>query len=461
MAAQITQRIALENLLIDLKNPRSEEQVSQREAIAEMALDQDAKLVTLAEDILEQGLNPSELPIVIPGNQPEQFIVVEGNRRITALKLVKSPDLLASINLPKNVASRFKALQEAIEENFPHEILCTVMESRGEASRWIELKHTGENRGVGVVPWDGVATQRFRGGSAALQAIDIVDQSTFIDDSTREKLPKIAITTVERLLSTPDARTLLGVEIVKGSLVLPEDEAQKSEAIGRLSMVISDIANKKIKVTQLDSKDQRVEYARSVANAPLPQPVGASVASSNGSTPAPTNPSSKSKSPRLLSPERTTLIPKKFKVTISHTRLNEIFNELRTLKIDDFTNSCAVMLRVFLELSVDQYGKANGVVLTFTPTPSGKSPAPPPGKLKTVDLSLKQKLKAVANQMEANGVCSASELRGIRELIANAEHVLSVESLNACVHNMSYNPNVSDLKKNWDSIEVFISKLWA
>lgn len=162
MDSQRIQAIALENLLVDLFNPRHVPQSSQRETIATIALEQGVKLANLAEDIADKGLNPSELPLVVETENKGVYTVVEGNRRVAALKLATSPQLLASIGLPKNLAERFKSLQSNINASFPQQVNCAVL-SREDANHWILLKHTGENEGIGVVGWDGRARQRFRG----------------------------------------------------------------------------------------------------------------------------------------------------------------------------------------------------------------------------------------------------------------------------------------------------------
>lgn len=55
----------IENLRLDLKNPRIAEATSQREALQKIIDDQDVKLVELAESIIEDGLNPMDRLLVI------------------------------------------------------------------------------------------------------------------------------------------------------------------------------------------------------------------------------------------------------------------------------------------------------------------------------------------------------------------------------------------------------------
>jgi hypothetical protein len=54
------------NLLVDLENPRLRQpNTSQREAQRALAQDEQRKIVALAKDIVEFGMNPADLPIVM------------------------------------------------------------------------------------------------------------------------------------------------------------------------------------------------------------------------------------------------------------------------------------------------------------------------------------------------------------------------------------------------------------
>lgn len=438
--------IDLENLRINLNNPRYDPRTSEREAVATIVHDQGLKLSNLADDIINKGLNPSDLPIVTPTTEPGIYTVLEGSRRIASLKLLFSSPLLESLDIPTGMVKRFKALQPSLHDEL-REVQCVVL-SPEDANYWILLKHTGENNGVGVVGWDGRASHRFRGSSPALQAVDLVERSDYLDEETRKRLPSIAITNVERILVTPAARRLLGVDVQKDKLILnsPEDEA-----LGRLAIVVSEVANRQINVTGLDTRDQRIEYAQRVAALPLPKPYRKQGAASDSKAGKGTSTSSVS---RRISTYRNTIIPKRLKLAISQARLNKIYEELQSLQLDKFVNSGAVLFRVFLELSVDEFGRRKRISFKVVPKASAKSTKPQ-------DMSLRQKLKALADYLQANNKATKSQLRGILALIANRHHVLSVDSLNAYVHSQDYSPTPGDLKTSWDNIEFFVTQLWA
>jgi hypothetical protein len=433
--------IDVENLMIDVQNPRYDPAASQREALAKIALRQKDKLIKLARDMVENGPDPSEVLLVAATDDPKQFIVLEGNRRAAALKLLSSDSLLKSLRLPADTIEKLMLLRAEAGGQIPGEVYCVVLE-REDANHWIRLKHTGENEGAGVVRWDGPAAHRFRGNSPALQAIDLVAKSKYIDEETKRKLPEMYITNVERLLGTREARECLGVSVKNRHLTLEGDE---EEALQRLAMVVSDVANGLIKVTQVDSQGQRIAYARSVAERPLfkksPGTKGALAAAASP------------KHVRRIAADRTTLVPRRLKLTIPHTRMNKIYYELQGLKVVDFENCCSVMLRVFLELSVDQFAEDNGIALTV-PIKSG------PGAGGKKEMSFRKKIGTVVEYMEQKNICTKDKLKGIKVLMGKEDHVFSIDTLHAYVHNKDFSPSADDLKATWDKVQPFMEVLW-
>ncbi len=451
--------IPIQNLLIDLQNPRYDPRTNQREALMTLAREQGNKLAALAEDIInESGLNPAELPMVMPSGDGTSFIVMEGNRRIAALKLLLSPSLASGLNLTDSLLRKFKSLHDRAKESLSSEILCVIFESREEARHWIDLRHTGENGGVGIVSWDGVQAQRFRGASPSLQAVEYARHSNLLDDDTKKKLPKIAITNIERVLNTPDVRKILGVDVKNNELIFKEPE---EIVIPRLAAIVSDIANKKKKVTHLDTKDQRIEYAKEIVENPAQRVDKPSSANNPNGVGASTTDSGKPrKGTKSLPVHRKTLIPKGLGLTIAVARLNKIFDELKRLDVSLYANSCAVLFRVFLELSVDEFAETNSISLKLViPSRINTKGERIPESEK--EFSLREKIKTVADYMESEKICEVDELRGVRMVVSNRDHVLSIDSLNAYVHNRNVSPSDTDLKTSWDNLEVFIKRLWG
>jgi hypothetical protein len=427
--------IELGALKLNLDNPRHPHQTSERTALETIASSQGPKLLRLAEDILEKGLDPSQVTMVSPTKDKKTFKVHEGNRRVAALKLLTSPTLAPSLDISKHLQKRFRSLYEEGGKDFPTAITCAVVRPE-DAGYWILLKHTGEISGAGVVMWDGVSRERFRGSSPALQALDLVAESGLLAPSDQEKLQTFPITNLARILDSPDARSVLDVETEGGQLTLTDED----NALGSLALIVTDLVNRIIKVTDLDSTTQIVAYARQVVARPRlkVQPAGGKKASKTKTK----------KEPIRFSPARRHLIPRSFKLAIGHPRINAIYHELLSLSLERYPNGVSVMMRVFIELSVDHFASRQRISLK---RPSAKGP---------VEMTLRQKLTTVAKFMEQTGVCTRHELAGVRALASSTHHVLSVDSLNAYVHNKDYHPTASELRSNWDSVASFVAGLW-
>jgi len=441
------------NLILDQKNPRFEEQENQREALKTISMELGQKLVRIAEHIAQNGLNPSELPIVLKSKGKNQYIVKEGNRRIAAIKLGIDPKLAESLGISPSLIKSFKRINKTYGSELPLSIRCAVAPTETAAKKWIDLKHTGENGGIGVIQWTGLATARSKGASPENQLLEMVYDSGFLDEDTIEKSKKISITNLERILKTTDARKALGIDLKKKKLIIT-DKNSANEIIGRLAILVSDITNKFIKVTQLDTKEQRIEYAKAVAKRETPgygQVIKPTIIG-NDNQQSHNNTGGKRKDTRQK--KRNTLIPKSCKLNITQDRINGIYSELQRLKIEDFENSCAILLRVFLEMSLNEYGKINK--LTFKKERKQKD-----GKIKSQEYSLKEKLFAVIEWMEKNYPDFKKELHSVRTTAGTENTIFSIANWHQYVHNEYYNPVVGDLKKIWDNFQPFFKKLWA
>lgn len=444
MAEAQIRRIPVTDLLLSRENPRFDAVNGQPEAIRAIVADQKRKLVKLAESIVADGLNPSDLPIVTPtGEGSDLYLVLEGNRRIAALKFLLDPELSSSGG-PAMVRA-FRELSETPTAPIA-EVLCAVLDNEEDANRWIELKHTGENDGRGTVSWDGTAVERFRQRmgkwSAALEAIEIVKNKDDLDDRVWDALGSVSVTNLSRLLNDPDVRSALGVGISEdGKLqsTLPREEALKG-----LTRIVSDLALKRINVNDIRSKDDRARYIETFRPEDLPSPAAkqGTPAGLVGSCPqGNAKPEARVKT-APTSASRKTLIPRKTLIKIEDARINDIYHELRKLNVDDMPNTAGVMLRVFLELSVDAYIERSGLPHTSND-------------------KLSNKVNAVASDMKRRGALDEKQLKPINVAISSKNGLSSIDTLHAYVHNKSMIPRPIDLKATWDQIEQFIHSVWA
>ena len=183
-------------------------------------------MAALAEDIIEQkGLNPLEtVGVMLASNkgQKERYTVLEGNRRICAVKLLNDPDLA-----PPALRSKFTKLAAQWKEVKSLDVI--VFTSRDEAKPWLERLHEGEKDGVGRKGWDARQIQRFTGSgknALAMELLEIAEKEGWVTKGQTDGL----LTTVQRFLNNPILRNQLGIEGTdRGVLRIsrPQDDFKK------------------------------------------------------------------------------------------------------------------------------------------------------------------------------------------------------------------------------------------
>jgi hypothetical protein len=91
--------LKIDSLDLDLGNPRIVRTTDQRDAMQKILKEQGAKLVNLAESIAANGLNPMDRFLVGRSDKAAKSIVLEGNRRVLAIKLLKSAPLVNDLEM--------------------------------------------------------------------------------------------------------------------------------------------------------------------------------------------------------------------------------------------------------------------------------------------------------------------------------------------------------------------------
>ena len=445
--------LIIDNLLLDLQNPRITRSSSQREVLQKIIEDQDLKLVVLAESIVSDGLNPMDRWLVVKSrDKHDKYIVLEGNRRLATIKILHNSAVLTDLEVRAPVKTRLEVLAEEFVVDAIQPIDCYDIGERLDATSWISQRHTGENKGRGIVNWGGVSTARFRGRDPALQAYELVLEHGDLTDEEKDTVKDhFPITTLDRLLSTPDVRAVIGVEISESKL---RTDLPPTEVIKPLRRIVLDLANvdptrERLNVTKLKLKDQQVAYVTKLGK-DLPdlskragpmKPVDGMEEKDFKAGAAP------KKKKRRRPPARKALIPRDCYLTVSNAKIAEITKELRELPLASAPHAISVLFRVFFETSLDHYLDTAGLPLQVM-TKAGKK-----------DKSLRVKVGAAISEMVANGVAKKN-LDGVSKGVDDKNSPLFVGTLHNYVHNRFYSPTERDLKVAWDNSQLFFENIW-
>lgn len=413
--------------------------------------DQDVKLGNLAESIVEDGLNPMDRLLVMKSESGNgKYTVLEGNRRAAAMRILKNPAVLTGLDVRAALQKKLEKLAQNFDPKSVEPIPCYDVATRAEGNSWIEQRHTGEDEGRGIVRWSGVASSRFRGRAPALQALDFVRQHGNLNEDQKKVIEgRFPITTLDRLLSTPGVRSKIGFEIKDDKLLtsLPPEEAIKP-----LRRIVLDLAEKTVNVTKLKLKPQQIDYVSKMGAADSPnlskktgtqRPVeGFSEQDFSGSAKTKTKKAkARSKTPR------TTAIPRTCRFNITNPKIEEIYTEIRSLQLNRHPHAIAVLLRVFLETSVDDYLTKSSIPL-ITPSTGGDR-----------DKTLRKKVEECIAHMISSGA-NKKDFKGITTALGNSNHPFSPELLHAYVHNRFFSPTERDLTAAWDNGQPLFERIW-
>jgi hypothetical protein len=433
--------IKISELRLDPENPRitgDHGQINIRQALLD---DQGSKIGELAADIAKYQLNPMDrLMVLQPDKSKNEYVTLEGNRRAAALQILANPSLLEDLAIPDALRNKLINLADDFDPKSVEPIPAVVMPDRESARRWIELRHTGQNNGRGIVDWNSVQTARFRGD----RTLDLLEFVKLKGSLTAEEKTAIAsnfpITTLDRIVSNPQVRQKLGIQITDGEyyFTFPQKEVLKA-----LKHVVLDLATKKIKVDAVKNKEQQIEYVDGIPKTSMPSGPKLKVAESVSDIlkvqPAPP-PSQPEPAPSPLN--RKTLVPKSFVLTIANGKAAQLFYELRTLNIEKFPIAGAISLRSFVEAVVEIYCSFNQLATKHV---AGKNA----GK----SFSLAQKVEAVL--VHVGPSLTKQENTAARTSLTAPDSVISVSRLNEYVHNPAMFPSKNDLIAAWSGVEAF------
>lgn len=379
------------SLHLDAKNPRLGRETTARapREIIQHLFEHD-KALDVAQSIVARGYFPNEPLLAV--REDNRFVVVEGNRRLAALKALKEPGLLEG-----GIARQIEKLARRLID--PHSIAnvpVVIAPNRRTTDRQIAGKHIGtpvlpwraENRASFILEkleegYDNAELLDELGFSASdiqaarqTRAIADMARSLSLPEEIKAKLENRRsklFTTLGRVFESTVGRDFLHVEPnvdhgLKGTTT-------SSEFAKGFSKLVTDVALGKQSSRTLntnedirryfeswDAKDRPAKKRGSFIPADLV--TGSSVASSPIA--AETN-----KKPRNKQISQT-ILPTSFKIRFGGDRLIDIRGELTKLRRDKFPNAGSVLLRVFFELAALDYLKRTGELAKVTATLKAK-----------------------------------------------------------------------------------------
>jgi len=425
--------ISLDSLTINRGNDRHGELENETAAMAWLFSHLEQHMKSLAKDIVES--NGIYEPPLVAGDD-DKFIVFDGNRRITCLKLLQNPRRAPTVELQEF----FRDLSSKWSGEFPAHVNCQIEADRDRIDDILFRRHTGTQGGVGQTTWDDRMKSNFvnrTGKAGGFNVADAIERKL----AEAEMLPKRKIprSNLNRLLSSEAFRNRVGFTVRKGRMHLTHQDGPVLHAMRRIA---DDLANGRIvlgDIWDVDSKRaylDQLEIEKALPTAehrlakPKPPPIVTETTPGKSITVVSATPT-----------RRTTLIPNKDYGLTWPGRLQRhhaIWEELQfRLHLLEHPNAISALFRVLLELSIENY-------LLHT-------------KLTTVKATdnLANRALRVAEDLFRNGKISSKYLQTFKKF-PQYDALVSADTLNRYVHSPNFAPSPEHLTAIWDSLADFI-----
>ena len=137
--------------------------------------------------------------------------------------------------------------------------------------------------------------------------------------------------------------------------------------------------------------------------------------------------------------ERISVIEEDYQLNIKHRKINNLFGELKKIEVNNFPNASALLLRAFLELSINFYISEKNL------------------ELRSNNISLIGKIQKI---IEHIGL-TPTEKEPLTAIIANPNNPAHTQILNSYTHNKDHHPDPISIKTAFDNLSILFKKIYS
>lgn len=471
MADYQTKRMKVGSLLLDPMNSRIPEgrRSDDQRALLHELVEHD-EVVPLAKSIAQLGLLPNERLVVMPSGG-RFFTVLEGNRRLAAIKLLLNPELAQKTS---DVSTARRAARSA-DLLALGTVDVVVMPDRISAAGMISSLHTGQaKRRWSRIQQGSYYKSLMEEGLSVDQVAQEVGKTPSeislylraerlyrmvlaldLDSEIRDKVEdarKFPVTTLERFTDSATGQKGLGLEPHGVGDFRGKVHPDRFRAV--LTRVVTDIATKPMS-REVNTDEDMQEYFEQIEDElPTTKKRGSfRTADILGEEPqqdeeVPPEPNKKKRRTRRSK----SVVPTGFSCTTRSRKVRKIFEELKKLDAKNQANSSGVMLRVLLDVSLWHYLNEEGLLDKAIDHANKKHKREKFSRDFTPPL--RDLIRFVAKERVLKGVV-AKEYNQIESLLSRDFGVstATIDGLNEYTHSPSMQPNESELRAVWERAE--------
>lgn len=415
--------LSIDDLRVNQANDRHGEVANEDLAIAELFRLHDAQMRNLAADLAAVGA-VYDPPLVMLSEGG--YIVFDGNRRVTCLKLLRDPNRAPTADL----RGYFMGLDGGAA--IPERLTCQVEADRPLIDNILFRRHTGSQRGVGQLDWNDRAKLNFVERTGQGGGINVAAEvERLLAEAGRLPQGNIPWSTLTRLLSSEEFRNRAGVSTAGRRFRLTHDHNAVTDALYRIA---SDLANQVITLGDLwNNQGKRAYLNRLEVQGVLPRENERLVVPEE----APRGPRQLQQREPAPLPPQTTFIPADaphIQWIAAQQRVRAIWEELQSLPLREHPNAVSARMRILVELSVESYIAEHG--------------------LQVAD-NLSRKVGAVNAHLHQRQIIDRpyyDELERLRQ----ADQLISIASMQRYIHSPDFAPMENELRIYWVRLGRFL-----
>ncbi|PMI41881.1 hypothetical protein BCT30_10750 [Enterovibrio norvegicus] len=487
---------SIDNLKLWVDNPRLDP-VESHEMLNDFVEDllsdtsERDEFIDLVKSIAERGFTSFD-PIVVWKDEGGRFVVAEGNRRVLALKLLRKPE-----SAPKGIRKLIREQSKRIDRDSIEKIRVCVAPSYQETRWYILQRHS---TGSLLKRWQRLQQQRFILNAYEEQGQDLeataeitglkrgeiiealryvclrniatrIEITSLLTQTEKESVYsyKISMTILERWFGKKLVREKWGVEFDGMDVVIRSLLPSFYNAYGKfLKLMLNPLDNElgfPINTRTIDGRFDEIfnvlpEVEFSEGNAlttikpekfdPNKEKEARNIGNETPKVNRKEN-SEKSKEnidlnkPVKANPDRNQMVSQYQTINVSSYKLKALFKEFQALPVKRYKNIAAASLRVFLDLSVDEFVKSKGLELDIAKKESKGYH----------EVTLLKRLQFIANGHTE----SKEAVKVIKELLTHSNEY-SLNTLNEYVHGtQTHKTTHRFINGFWDMLSPLLSDL--
>ncbi|EHD15002.1 hypothetical protein CIN_09340 [Commensalibacter intestini A911] len=276
-------------IILDYANPRFKtryqfDQNTPQKTLAQATIKQDPNaFLELLKDIKDRKSLLQAQPLCVlpmPSNS-QQYLALDGNRRITSLKLISSllnKDIICKNNALITFDTNFLNKLETFLNNITTQeitnikslqIDCYLFKTREEAEPTLLARHGGQSGGAGQQTWKPIDNQLYQGDATLIDVISFVERnSTFPDNEwlkIKDYLWEQGASTLEYIIGNKFFRDTFQISSKQiDSTTHPTFQKNPEILINMLSAIVKDIKNAKINTRLINTAAKQEVYIKSL-----------------------------------------------------------------------------------------------------------------------------------------------------------------------------------------------------